>query len=124
MFLAGAVSASGRLNGLLVWLALGAGAFLGNLVNYRQGLAAGPAFKRRERWAPSIEKAEAFFGRHGARTVAIAAFVPFYRRLGSVRGGHGPNAVRPLRPLRAPSVPSAGSAPGPCSDASSARSRQ
>ncbi len=78
-FLAGAVSASGRLNGLLVWLALGAGTFLGNLLNYRQGLSAGPAFKRRERWKSSIAKAEAFFGRHGGRTVAVAAFVPFYR---------------------------------------------
>lgn len=79
VFLAGALSATGRLNSLLVWLVLGAGAFCGNLVNYRQGFAAGPAFKRRERWRESIERSEAFFGRHGGRTVAIAAFVPFYR---------------------------------------------
>ena len=49
------------------------------MLNYRQGFAVGPAFKRRERWRASIEKAEAFFGRHGGRTVAIASFVPFYR---------------------------------------------
>ena len=79
VFLAGAGSASGRLDGLLVWFTLGAGAFLGNLLNYRQGLTAGPAFARRERWRGSIERAEGFFGRHGARTVAVAAFVPFYR---------------------------------------------
>lgn len=79
VFLAGAVSATGRLNGLLVWLTLGAGALVGNLVNYRQGLSAGPAFARRERWRASIERSEAFFARHGGRTVTIAAFVPFYR---------------------------------------------
>lgn len=79
VFLAGAVSASGRLDGVLAWLAMGFGAFVGNLLNYRQGLAAGPAFARRERWRGSIEKAEAFFARHGERTVAVAAFVPFYR---------------------------------------------
>ena len=80
VFLAGAVSARpDGLNATLVWLALGSGAFLGNLLNYRQGYAAGPAFGRRERWRASIEKAEAFFGRHGGRTVAIASFVPFYR---------------------------------------------
>lgn len=79
VFLAGAVSATGRLNSLLVWLVLGAGAFAGNLLNYQQGRAAGPGFKRRERWRESIERAEGFFGRHGGRTVAVAAFVPFYR---------------------------------------------
>ena len=79
VFLAGAVSASGRLNGLLVWGTLGSGAFLGNLLNYRQGLAAGPAFARRPRWADRIARAETFFARHGGRTVAVAAFVPFYR---------------------------------------------
>ncbi|RYG36690.1 DedA family protein [bacterium] len=79
VFLAGAVSASGRLNSLLVWIVLGSGAFLGNLLNYGQGFRAGPAFKRREKWRESIERAEAFFSKHGGRTVAIAAFVPFYR---------------------------------------------
>lgn len=80
VFLAGAVSARpDGLNAWLVWAVLGSGAFLGNLLNYRQGLAAGPAFARRERWRESIERAEAFFARHGARTVAVAAFVPFYR---------------------------------------------
>ncbi|RYG44203.1 DedA family protein [bacterium] len=79
VFLAGAVSATGRLNSLLVWLVLGAGAFCGNLLNYAQGKKAGPAFKRRERWRESIERAEGFFSKHGGRTVAIAAFVPFYR---------------------------------------------
>ena len=80
VFLAGAVSARpDGLNPWLVWATLGAGAFLGNLLNYRQGRAAGPAFGRRERWRASVEKAEAFFGRHGGRTVAIASFVPFYR---------------------------------------------
>ena len=79
-FLAGAASARpDGLNAWLVWLVLGGGAFLGNLLNYRQGLAAGPAFARRERWRASIERAEAFFDRHGGRTVAVAAFVPFYR---------------------------------------------
>ena len=79
VFLAGAASASGRLNAPLVWLALGAGAFLGNLVNYRQGALAGPAVARNPRRAASLERAEAFFARHGRRTVALAAFVPFYR---------------------------------------------
>ena len=79
VFLAGAVSASGRLDPWLVWVVLGTGAFLGNLLNNRQGRAAGPAFARRDRWRDAIARAEAFFGRHGTRTVAVAAFVPFYR---------------------------------------------
>lgn len=79
VFLAGAVSASGRLNAWFVWLVLGTGAFLGNLINYRQGLAAGPAFGRSDRRKASLERAQAFFAKNGRRTVAIAAFVPFYR---------------------------------------------
>ncbi len=79
VFLAGAASASGRLSAPLVWLALGTGAFLGNLLNYRQGAVAGPGLARSPRRRGSLERAEAFFARHGGRTVAFAAFVPFYR---------------------------------------------
>ncbi|CAN5431180.1 DedA family protein [soil metagenome] len=95
VFLAGAVSASGRLNSLVVWLALGSGAFLGNLLNYGQGYQAGPAFKRRERWRESIEKAEGFFSRHGGRTVVIASFVPFYRAWVPFVAGMGRMAFGP-----------------------------
>ena len=96
VFLAGAVSATGRLNSLLVWLVLGSGAFCGNLINYRQGVVAGPSFRRRERWRESIERAEAFFGRHGGRTVSVAAFVPFYRAWVPFVAGMGGMAFRPF----------------------------
>ena len=97
VFLAGAVSARpDGLNPLLVWFVLGAGAFLGNLLNYRQGRAAGPTFRRRERWRASIEKAEAFFARHGGRTVAIASFVPFYRAWVPFVAGMGRMAFVPF----------------------------
>jgi membrane-associated protein len=70
---------NGNLNLVAVIGALGLGVFLGNLLNYAQGKAAGPAFRNRERWRAQIENAEGFFERHGGRTVALATFVPFIR---------------------------------------------
>jgi membrane-associated protein len=70
---------NGTLNIALLIVVLSAAVFAGNVINYYQGIAAGPQFKKRERWRGNIERAEAFFERHGSRTVAIATFVPFIR---------------------------------------------
>lgn len=71
--------ATGPLNLFLLILVVSAGVFAGNLLNYAQGKKTGPAVKKRERWRQNIENAEVFFEKHGARTVALATFVPFIR---------------------------------------------
>ena len=77
VFLAGVMSFTGILNLSLVIGVLSAGVFVGNLLNYYQGSIAGPQVAKRR--AAQIEKAEAFFTKHGPRTVALAPLVPFYR---------------------------------------------
>jgi len=81
LFAAGLMAnpANGRLDLTMVILCTGIGALGGNMLNYQQGYAAGPAFKRNEKWRTQIESAEAFFARHGSRTVIFAVFVPFIR---------------------------------------------
>ncbi|MDX2066070.1 MAG: DedA family protein [Fimbriimonadaceae bacterium] len=71
-------TAGGLHLGLLI-VSVSLGVFVGNLINYAQGKATGPVMKRRERWRGGIERAEAFFEKHGQRTVALATFVPFMR---------------------------------------------
>ncbi len=96
LFTAGLVAAGGLagvslapLWVLLVLLPLAA--IAGNLVGYWIGHRAGPAvFKREESRlfkAEYVNKAHAFFQRHGARTIVLARFVPIVRTFATVMAG-------------------------------------
>ena len=83
LFVAGAVAASGAMNvHLLVALLIAAGV-LGNAVNYAVGRWLGRHFftDRGSRWLnpEHLEKAHAFYERHGGKAVVISRFLPIVR---------------------------------------------
>jgi membrane-associated protein len=83
LFVAGAISAGGQLNVHLLFVVLVAAAFLGNSVNYGIGRWLGGHFftDRGARWLnpAHLEKAHAFYERHGGKAVVISRFLPIVR---------------------------------------------
>lgn len=83
LFVAGAVAAAGGMNIHLLVLLLIVAAVLGDAVNYSIGHYLGPrVFNSREsRWLNPrhLERAHAFYERHGGKTIIIARFVPIIR---------------------------------------------
>ncbi|HUL97505.1 MAG TPA: DedA family protein [Usitatibacter sp.] len=83
LFVAGAVAAGGALNVHAIFVLLAAAAFLGNSVNYAVGRWLGRHFftDRGSRWLnpAHLEKAHAFYERHGGPAVVISRFVPIVR---------------------------------------------
>ncbi len=83
LFVAGAIAAAGGMNIHLLVLLLFAAAVLGDAVNYGVGHYLGPrVFRSREsRWLNPrhLERAHAFYERHGGKTIIIARFVPIVR---------------------------------------------
>lgn len=83
LFVAGAVAAAGGMNVHLLVVLLFIAAVLGDAVNYGVGHYLGPrVFASREsRWLNPrhLERAHAFYERHGGKTIIIARFVPVVR---------------------------------------------
>ncbi len=83
LFVAGAVAATGGMNAHLLAILLIAAAFLGNTVNYAIGRWLGRHFftDRGSRWLnpEHLEKAHAFYDRHGGKAVVISRFLPIVR---------------------------------------------
>jgi membrane-associated protein len=83
LFVAGAVAATGGMNAHLLVALLIAAAFLGNLVNYAIGRWLGRHFftDRGSRWLnpAHLDKAHAFYDRHGGKAVVISRFLPIVR---------------------------------------------
>lgn len=83
LFVAGSIAAAGGMNIHLLVLLLFIAAALGDAVNYGVGHYLGPrVFKSREsRWLNlrHLERAHAFYERHGGKTIIIARFVPIVR---------------------------------------------
>ena len=84
LFVAGAIAASGAgLNVHLVAVTLIVAAVLGNSVNYAIGRWLGGTFfkDRGSRWLnpAHLEKAHAFYERHGGKAVVISRFLPIVR---------------------------------------------
>jgi membrane-associated protein len=83
LFVAGAVAATGGMNVHIVVVLLVAAAFLGNTVNYAIGRWLGTRFftDRKSRWLnpAHMEKAHAFYERHGGKAVVISRFLPIVR---------------------------------------------
>ena len=83
LFVAGAVAATGGMNAHLLALVLVAAAFLGNMTNYAIGRWLGRHFftDRGSRWLNPeyLERAHAFYDRHGGKAVVLSRFVPIVR---------------------------------------------
>ena len=83
LFVAGAIAAAGGMNIHLLVLLLFIAAVLGDAVNYGVGHYLGPrVFKSAEsRWLNPghLQRAHAFYERHGGKTIIIARFVPVVR---------------------------------------------
>lgn len=83
LFVAGAIAAAGGMNIHLLVALLFIAAVLGDAVNYGVGHYLGPrVFKSKEsRWLNPrhLERAHAFYERHGGKTIIIARFVPIVR---------------------------------------------
>jgi len=83
LFVAGAIAAGGPLDANLLFALLAAAAFLGNLANYAIGRWLGRRFftDRGSRWLnpAHLERANAFYKRHGASAVVISRFLPIVR---------------------------------------------
>jgi membrane-associated protein len=83
LFIAGALAAGDRIDVHLLALLLVAAAVLGNTVNYSIGRFIGP---RVFHWEESryfnrkaLDRAHAFYERHGGKTIVITRFVPILR---------------------------------------------
>ena len=83
LFVAGALAATGGIDVHLLALVLVAAAVLGNTVNYSIGHFFGPKVFQ---WEESrffsrkaLERAHAFYERHGGKTIVITRFVPILR---------------------------------------------
>jgi membrane-associated protein len=83
LFVAGAIAAAGGMNIHLLVVLLIIAAVLGDAVNYSIGHYIGPRVlkDRNSRWLnpKHLERAHAFYERHGGKTIIIARFVPIIR---------------------------------------------
>ncbi len=94
LFAAGALAAStGALNVWLIILLLIAAALLGDNVNYFVGKFLGTQIKQRERVLflkrEYLERTEAFYAKHGGKTVIMARFIPIIRTVAPFVAGAG-----------------------------------
>lgn len=83
LFVAGAIAAAGGMNIHLLVVLLIVAAVLGDAVNYSIGHYIGPRVlkDRNSRWLnpKHLDRAHAFYERHGGKTIIIARFVPIVR---------------------------------------------
>ena len=83
LFVAGAIAASGALEVHVLVALLVAAAFLGNLANYGIGRWIGKRLFTRQgsRWLnpAHLERAHAFYERHGGKAVVLSRFLPIVR---------------------------------------------
>jgi membrane-associated protein len=87
-----AVDSSGTLNATLVWVMLIIAAVLGNETNFRIGRAIGPrAFSGNIRWLKQdyMRKTQAFYDRHGGKTIVMSRFIPIIRTFAPFVAGIG-----------------------------------
>ena len=92
LFVVGALAATGAPDVQLVILLLMAAAFLGDNTNYWIGRFIGPrVFTQESRWLNRrhLEKTEAFYEKHGGKTVLFARFLPIFRTFAPFVAGIG-----------------------------------
>jgi membrane-associated protein len=87
-----AVDQTGTLNATWIWLLLIAAAILGNETNFRIGRAIGPrAFSGSIRWLKQeyLLRTQAFYEKHGGKTIILSRFVPIIRTFAPFVAGIG-----------------------------------
>jgi Uncharacterized membrane-associated protein len=87
-----AIDSTGTLSAPLASLILSLAAVLGNTANYSLGRAIGPpAFSGRYRFLKLeyLQRTEAFFARHGAKTIVLSRFMPIVRTFAPFVAGVG-----------------------------------
>ncbi len=95
LFAAGALAAidsTGTLNAVWLWVLLTVAAIVGNEVNFRVGRAIGPrAFSGSVRWLKQeyLLRTQAFYDRHGGKTIVLSRFVPIIRTFAPFVAGVG-----------------------------------
>jgi membrane-associated protein len=92
LFTAGALASLGTLNVWLLFLLLSLAAILGDTVNYWIGKRIGPrAFDGTVRFLKQehLRKTEAFYEKHGKKTIILARFVPIIRTFAPFVAGVG-----------------------------------
>ncbi len=92
LFAAGAFSAKGSLNIYPMWIALMFAAVLGDTANYWIGRYIGPrVFDWNVRWLKReyLERTQAFYNKHGGKTIFLARFVPIIRTFAPFVAGVG-----------------------------------
>lgn len=93
MFVVGALAAAGGMDLRIVMAVLVCAALLGDNANYWFGRWLGPRVFRSDeaRWLNHrhLERTQAFYARHGGKTVVIARFVPFVRTFAPFVAGVG-----------------------------------
>ncbi len=93
LFAAGALSASmGSFNIVWLWILMMVAAFLGDTVNYWIGHYIGPkAFQSKSKLLKKeyLDKAQAFYDKHGGKAIVLARFVPIVRTFAPFVAGVG-----------------------------------
>ena len=91
LFAAGVVAAAGGLDLVLVCLVCTAAAIIGNLVGFAFGRRVGrPLFERPDSRffkRRHLLAAEAFYAKHGGKTIVLARFLPFVRTFAPIVAG-------------------------------------
>lgn len=87
-----AIDSTGTLNAVWMWLLLMAAAILGNETNFRIGRAIGPrAFSGSVRWLKQdyLLRTQAFYEKHGGKTIVLSRFMPIIRTFAPFVAGIG-----------------------------------
>lgn len=92
LFAAGALTAQGSFNILLLFVLLVLAAFLGDTINYWIGHFLGPkVFEKDHRFLKKehLRKAQVFYEKHGGKAIILARFVPIIRTFAPFVAGIG-----------------------------------
>jgi membrane-associated protein len=93
LFSAGILAATGKLEIATVLLTISAAAILGDNVGYQLGKSLGPRlFAKKDGVVfrkANIDRARAFYAKHGSKTMLVAHFVPVVRSFAPVTAGAG-----------------------------------
>lgn len=91
LFVAGFLAGEGFFSIYLLWLILFIAAVLGNMVGYEFGKRVGPRLFRREDSLifkkAHLRKTEAFYAKHGSKTIVLARFMPIVRTFAPIIAG-------------------------------------
>lgn len=92
LFAAGAFAAKGSFNVWLLFFLLWLAAVLGDTMNYWIGHYVGPrVFRENVRWLKReyLERTQAFYDKHGGKTIFLARFIPIIRTFAPFVAGIG-----------------------------------